>query len=235
MRLHRFFGNFDFRKERFTVSDLELVNQWRNVLRLETGDEVLLCDGKRSEARAKIAALNKNAAEVEILDVIKNENEPKVHVTLYCSILKREHFELAAGKATEVGAAEIAPIVCERTVKRSVRRERLEKIIKEAAEQSGRGIIPALREPMAFAEALEDAKKNGENFFFDLSGRKFEGISVKRAARLGVFIGPEGGWTETEISIAKESGFEITSLGTLMLRAETAAIVAVYSVLSVRR
>ena len=119
-----------------------------------------------NEAVAKILLLAKDKAELEILETIKNKNESENHVNLYCSILKKENFELAVQKAVEVGVKEIIPIITARTVKLGLNHERLNKIIKEAAEQSGRGVLPKLDEAIIFDEALKLAKENDLNLFF---------------------------------------------------------------------
>ncbi len=234
MRLHRFFGNFDFGSGKISVSDAELVGQWRDVLRLIAGDEIILCDGNGNDARARIISLGKHSAEVEILGVSKNKNEPERAVTLYLSILKGEHFELAAEKATELGVLRIVPIIAERTVKSNLRTDRIRKIIREAAEQSGRGVVPELGESVPLKGALlEAAKNNDANFFFHLGGEEIKTFAGEKFGSAGIFIGPEGGWTESEVALAKQSECTITSLGKLILRAETAAIAATYSVLNI--
>ena len=119
------------------------------------------------------------------------------------------------------------------------KKERLEKIIKEAAEQSGRGVIPVLNETLDFKKALEkesvkSANKNDLNIIFDSTGKPLFKLStcevnnLKKLARIGIFVGPEGGWTEKELALAKSKNFKIISLGKLTLRAETAAIIASY-------
>ncbi len=233
MRLHRFIiRDFDFNKKFIAISDKEIINQIKNVLRLKMDDHVILCDGKLNEALVKITAVRKGEVVGEILEISKNQNEPVRRVILYCSILKRENFELVVQKATEVGVAEIVPIIAKRTVKLKLKEERLKKIIREAAEQSGRGIIPALRDIVDFRKALDNATQNDVNLFFDVSGQKFSDsdFKMRKDGRVGVWIGPEGGWDEKEIELAKKQNFKIVSLGKLTLRAETAAIVASYSV-----
>ena len=158
MRLHRFIGDFSFEegsasggnfsKNKLTISDKELVNQIKNVLRLKIGDEIRLDDGKEKSALAEIISITRAGIEVDISEVSENKNELPIYGTLYCSILKRENFELVAQKATEIGIKEIVPIISSRTIKLNLREDRLEKIIKEAAEQSGRGIVPKLNKPM---------------------------------------------------------------------------------------
>lgn len=230
MRLHRFIVNTDLSDSKVRLTDPDLISQMKNVLRLSVGDKVSLADGKGKEALAQVATLRKGIAELEVKKVYENYNESDKNVILYCSILKRENFELVIQKATEVGIKEIFPIVSERTVKLNIKMSRLGKIVKEAAEQSGRAFVPKLNEPIRFNDALDHAKRNNLNLFFDLSGKPIQYLipTLKNHKTIGVFIGPEGGWSEKEVDSAKENKFEITSLGKLTLRSETAAIIISY-------
>ena len=153
-------------KKEMSTNDTDFINQAKNVLRLKAGDKLILCDGNLNEAVAEIVNLNKESAELKILESYKNKNEPEKHVVLYCSVLKKENFEWAVQKAVEVGVKEITPTITARTVKLGLNRERLEKIIKEAAEQSGRGVLPKLNEAIIFDEAIKSSKENGLNLFF---------------------------------------------------------------------
>ena len=104
----------------------------------------------------------------------------------------------------------------------------MEKIIKEAAEQSGRGVLPKLNEAIIFDEAIKSSKENGLNLFFQ-AGYPLLGHSMSKFEKIGVFVGPEGGWTEEEIKKAQSSNeFTIVGLGKTILRAETAAVIASY-------
>ncbi len=235
MRLNRFFGDFDFQQKTLQIMDRDFLHQIKNVLRLGEGEGIILVDGRGQEATAKIMAYGKDFIAVEILEVKANQNEPARRVILYCAILKRENFELVAQKATEVGVSEIVPVISQRTVKTGLKKDRLAKIIKEAAEQSGRVRLPVLREALDFKETIREAKNNSVNILFDLSGAKFtqsDCVNLAQQEKFGIsiFIGPEGGWSEEEIALAKEAGFKIASLGRLTLRGETAAIVATYLV-----
>lgn len=238
MRLHRFIGNFDLAKKQINITDKDFLNQAKNVLRFKVGDKIVLCDGNVNEAAAEIINLDNKIAELKILEIYKNESEPKNHVTLYCPILKKENFEIAVQKAVEVGVKEIIPVITKRTVKLGLSHARLNKIIKEAAEQSDRGILPKLREAVSFDEAVEQAKANDLNYFFN-TGNNMGPVAItsKTSDRLkcaqckiGVFVGPEGGWDEAEIKKAQSHGFAMAGLGKLTLRAETAVIIASYVV-----
>lgn len=228
MRLHRFIGNFDLSKKELSINDADFINQARNVLRLKIGDELIFCDGKINEAKARFTELGGSVSKLEILNVYKNKTEPENYVILYCPILKKENFEMVVQKSVEVGVKEITPVITARTVKLGLNKERLEKIIKEAAEQSGRGVLPKLNEAVDFNEAVAEAKnKNEINLFFNISESQL-GHSMSKPKRIGIFVGPEGGWTEEEIKIAQFNGFTFAGLGKTILRAETAAVIASY-------
>ncbi|MDD2753412.1 MAG: 16S rRNA (uracil(1498)-N(3))-methyltransferase [Candidatus Portnoybacteria bacterium] len=235
MRLNRFFGDFDLAQKTLRISDGDFLHQVKNVLRLGAGEEIILVNGQGKEASAKIAQYGKDFVEVEILEVKENENEPERQVILYCAVLKRENFELVVQKAVEAGVSEIVPVISRCTVKTGLKYDRLKKIIKEAAEQSGRGIIPVLREAISFNDALAGAKENTANILFDASGTKLlmsdiNNLVQQEKEQVGIFIGPEGGWSGEEIGAARGAGVKLISLGKLTLRAETAAMVASYLV-----
>lgn len=226
-KIHRFIFDADLR-ERLIVDDAALLHQWGKVLKLAPGEEIEICDGRGNEALYAIEALEKKSAELGRKgELKKNEGEPARHVTLYVAVLKKEHVDLIVQKATECGAAEIVPIVTERTVKKGVKLERLREIAKEAAEQSGRGRVPTIHEPLSLKAAFAHADMNGANYFFHTNenGEVFAGDA---SSRVGLFIGPEGGWTDAEAKAAAAHGCGITSLGPRILRGETAAIVSVF-------
>jgi 16S rRNA (uracil1498-N3)-methyltransferase len=227
--IQRFFGEFDLSSKRIKISEQGLINQIRNVLRLKAGDKITLCDGNLKEARSEIKEIKKDFIEVEVLETSVNGSESEREVVLYLSILKKENFEWAVQKAVEAGVAEIVPVITERTVKLNVKEDRINKIITEAAEQSGRGILPALLPAIKFEEAVKQSSvKNELNILFNISGAKFAPTPQNKPKRTGIFVGPEGGFADHEIEFAKNNGFKIQSLGNLTLRAETAAVIASY-------
>ncbi len=230
MRLHRFIIDSDLSHSPLTISDEGVLHQWQKVLRLKTGDKVVLCDGKGMECEATVESLESKHARLQLQQASPVEAEPKCSVTLYCSVLKRENFEWVVQKCTELGVKKIVPIITERTVKTGLKMERLRIIAKEAAEQSGRGIIPEISEPMNFFSALKEGK-NHLNIFYHTNEAEAESLKLK-AESSNVWIGPEGGWTEKEAQLAQEHGFQMGSLGKLVLRAETAAVVAVFQSLN---
>jgi 16S rRNA (uracil1498-N3)-methyltransferase len=229
MRLHRFIGDFDLSGKITFIRDKKILNQMRNVLRLKAGSEVILSDGKSNEVNAVIRKLERDSGEAEITEKSGNKENPAREAVLYCSLLKRENFEWVAQKATEIGVAKIVPLLTGRTVKLDFKRERIEKIAREAAEQSGRNSVPEISAPLKFEAAVREATEaNGANFFFAVGEKNVPADEFNGKSKIGIFIGPEGGWTDEEMETAEKNGFIPAGLGTLVLRAETAAVVASY-------
>ncbi len=235
MKLHRFIINAALSSS-IRIRDKELANQIQSVLRLKEGDRLVVCDGSMHEAEAIITSLGKDAVEISLGEIRRNTVEAERKVILYLSILKGEHFEMALEKATECGVAEIVPLITDRTVKQGVREDRAQKILKEAAEQSGRGKVPLLHAARSLSDGIQHAElANTVNFFFHETG---EPLPMLRSVTLptdsiGVFIGPEGGWSGQELvfvekKIMEGRNLKVVTLGKRTLRAETAAIVATY-------
>jgi 16S rRNA (uracil1498-N3)-methyltransferase len=231
MRLHRFFFGFDLQQKIIEIIDKDLIKQIKNVLRLRVKDEFILFDGKFNEAKVRIEKIKKERIEVSILETFKNKNELLYpwQVNLYCAILKKNNFEWAIQKAVEAGVNRIFPIITKRTIRTSFRKQRLEKIIKEAAEQSGRGIIPQISEPLDFFQALKLSEKAELNILFDPTGEKINRyFDFVVRDQINIFIGPEGGFEKRETELAKEFGFKILNLGPFILRSESAVLVSCY-------
>ena len=228
MKLHRFFINPNsIQGESIFLDDPETIDQIKKVLRLKTGDEVLFLDGSGKEYRTAIKEIGNSVIKGEVIESLQNQNEPELKITLYQALCKKDKFEWILQKGTEVGISEFVPVITERTEKLGLNRERADKILKEAAEQSERGIIPKLLETQNFEDMIKNAV--WEKIILDKSGEKISSrlsSVVGRKSNVNLFVGPEGGWTEQELKISKESGAKIISLGPRVLRAETAGIIA---------
>lgn len=216
-----------FGSDTIAVDDPGIVHQIRKVLKLQVGEQVAVSNGAGVKARCLIAKIDKERVDLQVLEKQTVAADTARQVTLYCSLLKGDHFEWAVQKATEAGVSRIVPLITERVIKTGWAQFRLEKIIKEAAEQCGRAILPALESPLALSEAFQDANSNDLNIFFDISDKIFDKkILAKNIKTIGLFIGPEGGWSDSERVAAKQADVVAVSLGGLVLRAETAATVA---------
>lgn len=227
MRLHNFFIEQKIGEAKSVrIEDADLLHQLKNVFRLEKSAEIVLLDNSGSQFRSRVELLTKNEGVFEVLEVTENKVKPARGVCLCVSMIKKDNFEWILEKGTELGVSFFIPIISERSIKTNFNHERGVKIIKEASEQSGHGKLPGLYEVISLETALNDIKKN--NFFaitFDKSGKKFDS-KIANPTMTTVFIGPEGGWSETEIAVFKKYGVGIHSLGEQTLRAETAAIAA---------
>lgn len=228
MKLHRFIVNFPLEQNTLFIHDSELVFQIVHVLKLRSGESLILSDGSGKEVRAKIVDITDKGLALEAEQWLQNNNEPKIQVTLFAAILKADHFEVLAQKCTEAGVFQIIPIVTKRTVKLNLRHDRIQKIIEEAAEQSGRAIVPALGAPLMFEEALRLVPTFEKSFFLDFDAPMHLKDKDSHSTNVSLFIGPEGGFDPNEMEQAKKAGCSLAHLGPLTLRAETAAIISTF-------
>lgn len=230
MKIPHFIGQFIWQTGSQDLVDKEIVHRLKNVLKLKAGEQIFLANGKGKTALAKIVSLDNKKVSVDLLEIKENKSEEEFFLILYCAVLKKDNFEWIAQKVTEVGVTSIVPIITERSIKTKINLPRLEKIIKEAGEQSGRGVLPSVSNAITFAEAIKNSQSNEVNYFCDISGEK-NIVAKNNYKKIGLFVGPEGGWTDKEILLAKQKNFKFLSLGKTTLRGETAAILGVYEIL----
>lgn len=226
--MHRFYVGNELPSEGvLLLRDAELAHQLRAVLKIKMGESVLLFNGTGFDFEFVIKKLGRDHAFGRIVKKICNERKPKRVVILHQSLVKKNNFELAAAKCTELGVAEFHPFVSARSVKKGMQRERIEKILKESTEQCGGDRIPGLAAPVGFAEAVRalSKDKDAENILFDSTGEPLR-HARDAAKNTHIFIGPEGGFTEEELKMFRDAGGTIASLGPRILRSETAAIIA---------
>jgi len=233
MAQHRFFIQDNFQQIKLKIFVPEFRHQIKNVLRCSPGEKIFLFNGFGKEAEARIEEITDQYVQVQIDKVSSREQDAKRQVVLFCSILKKDNFEWVCQKATEAGLTAIVPILTGRTIKVNINADRLEKIIKEASEQSHRLWMPKLELPMTLEKATEKDEKDCDlNLFFDCFAKDLlssqSSILKNSHKKIGIFIGPEGGWTESDRNLARDKKFVFVGLGDLVLRAETAAVVATY-------
>ncbi|MDD4989260.1 MAG: RsmE family RNA methyltransferase [Candidatus Pacebacteria bacterium] len=223
MRLHRFFIAEKLEgKDTITIRNRELHHQLKDVFRFQVGSSVLLLDNSGFEFEAVITSFEVGNLDFKIVRSEKVKNIPKREIYLFASLIKKDKFEWVLEKGTEIGVTHFIPIISERSEKKSLNIERARKIIQEASEQSGRGILPELHNVMTLENALSST--SGEIIAFDFSGIPFKDFKLQSDI-CKIFIGPEGGWSERELKKFIEKGAKIVSLGGQVLRAETASLV----------
>lgn len=224
MRLHRFY--IDPRatelRHQFWLHDGRLLHQWRNVLRMNAGQEVILFDGQETERLYRISELNEREAHLELVtDYVRKL--PKREIYLGFALLKKDKNDWVLQKGTELGVRHFVPLLAERSEKTGFNLERAEKILIEAAEQCGRSDIPTVREPLHIGKLLDDLQ--GTPAYVGEAGGQDPATLQEKS--LAMLIGPEGGWSDAERSLFEERGLKHIALGDFTLRSETAAIAAV--------
>jgi len=230
MRLHRFYlpNTSDAKDQNLGAKSLwvhesGLLAQWQKVLRYKEGQELVLFDDER-ECLYRIVSISKNDS-VHLEYVTEYERKfPRKKIYLFWSVLKKDKNDWVLQKATELGVTNFIPLNCERTEKQNFNFERAIKIIIEASEQCGRSDIPRLREPITLGESFKEYESI-QKFILEGDGSTTE--LFKDYTELGLYIGPEGGWSPDEKKLFEQSGIKKISLSQFTLRAETAAIAAV--------
>lgn len=213
----------------------EDVKHISKVLRCRIGEELEICDNDNNEYICEITNIDKSQVELNIVEVVDIKRESDLQIKVYQGLPKGPKMEMILQKLTEVGVDEIILVQTKRTVvkvddkKEDKKIERWERIIYEAAKQSKRGKIPKLRGVLSFKEALADMKENDfniapyENERTKSIKQAIKGVDIKN---IGIFVGPEGGFEDTEIKAIEEIGGQSVSLGPRILRTETASLVA---------
>ncbi len=214
--------------------------QHAKVLRLKPGERMLVCDGQGEEALCTVRQVGAAELELEVLERRESENEAAVRVSVYMAFPKADKLEHVIQKATELGAYEIVAFPSARCVSRpdekSLRKklERWQKIAASAAEQSGRGRIPEVVTLASFKEALERGKQADQALLFY---ENEHAVTLRMALESGAFqtvsllTGPEGGLEEAEVDQARKAGFQVCTLGSRILRCETAPLCALSAVM----
>lgn len=211
-------------------------------LRMHTGDEITVSDGEGNDALCTLEEIAPTAVLCRVLSVAPSESELPVEVRLYQGCPKGDKLELIVQKATELGVSAIIPFVSRRCVSRPKAEkhdrmtERLARIAREAAGQSGRGKLPTVCAPLSFSAALADAASCDRILFCYEDEKTLSLRTVLEEAReagvgsIAVFVGSEGGFASEEAEEAKKAGALSVSLGRRILRAETAPLFALAAV-----
>ena len=212
--------------------------QIQRVLRLNAGDSVIVLDnsGKMYESTL---AFDGHKVTGSIVGTNDSGTEPVVKIRLMACVSQREKYEWILQKGTELGVSEFLPVISQRTlVQKSAaidkKRSRWETIIQEAAEQSHRGKLPILLDVMKFGDVVKQAASDACNLIAHTSSKMNSLKSVLKVndkLTFNLLVGPEGGFSDGEVSTAVEAGYQPVSLGTRILRMETAALAIVNSVL----
>ena len=227
-----------FEGERVVVLSAEESRHLRDVLRLRAGDEAYVFDGEGREFSCVVVedGGRKGLASLEVRGRVEPPSaESPLELTLAVALLKGEKFDLVVQKATELGVARVEPVLTARSDVRprdardtERRVERWRRLALEASKQSGRARVPAVEDPQTFQRlvARESDKVEARLLFSERGGAGLGPFvaEVGRPASLVALVGPEGGWADEEVELARAHGWSIVTLGVRTLRAETAAL-----------
>jgi 16S rRNA (uracil1498-N3)-methyltransferase len=234
--MHRFYVKENQIHEMNITITGQDVNHIKNVLRMKSGDEIIICNGQGKDCYCIINGVSDTTVTADIKSIQDTGTELPVRITLFQGLPKSDKMELIIQKSVELGVYEIVPVIMGRCVVKHTDAKKEEKkllrwqaISESASKQSCRGIIPKILPVMSYKEAISYAKE------LDLSlipYEKAEGIKgtkdslnrLKECQTAGMLIGPEGGYEDSEIEHAKEHNIFPISLGRRILRTETASL-----------
>jgi len=233
-------SNKSLQENNLIISDEKIIHQIKNVLRKKEGSQIVFLDGQGAEFFGTILdisnkeiTLEKN--KIEFYEAEKNEDK-RQKIILAPAILKKDNFEFVLQKCTEIGIEKIQPIISERTKKNNLNYERSKKIIKEASEQSEKIYLPEIFQTKNLEEFLLEISQSNEKsnftpdsgvniFALEFNSEEFEISKLKgKTGEMIFLVGPEGGWGEEDLKLFEKYNVQKISLGSQILRAETASI-----------
>ncbi|MBS4535567.1 16S rRNA (uracil(1498)-N(3))-methyltransferase [Clostridium sp. D2Q-14] len=236
--MNRFFvSKKDIENDIVTIKSDD-VKHIKNVLRLKKSDEISVCDNTDNEYIVKIINITNEEVKGNIIKEINIKRESNINITLYQGFPKSSKMDMIIQKATELGVKKIVPVITDRTIvkikdqkKENKKIDRFKKIAIEASKQSKRGIIPEVTSIMSIDEVIEEIDKNSSFTIVPYEDENKLGIKSficeVENKNINIIIGPEGGFTEREISKLKNIDSRIVSLGPRILRTETAGLTTI--------
>lgn len=225
-KIHRFLVKENPGEVETTIVDTDLIHLVSRVLKLHIGEQCILFADGGKDYLSTIVSMSKQEIVLRTESIKEKVFIPRTG-TACVSIIKGEQFETVVQKLTELGIQNIVPLISNRTVKQSLRLDRLQKISDEALEQSGGSSRVHISEPLPLKDALE-LHKGTTQCYFDIEGSPYV---PSKEDTVTFYIGPEGGWSDADKVLFKEYTVPSYLLGGTILRAETAAIVATYTLL----
>lgn len=201
-----------------------------NVLRMRDDEDFeIVIDG--FVYLVNICQRDKNFIQALIKDSWKDMNESKLKIHLYQGLPKFDKLELIIQKCIELGVYEITPFVSSRTVvkwderKEEKKLKRFEEIALAAAKQAKRGIVPKINPVLNYEQMLDEIEGDFSIIAYEEKGERLKGICHENEGeRINIIVGPEGGFSEEEVELAKKANAKVVNLGNRILRTETAAI-----------
>lgn len=234
--MFRFYAPSDNFSDNEVFLEKDDINHIKNVLRMDIGEKIIVCDGKGQDSLCEISYLDNSCVKATIINQYPCKAELPAQIILFQGLPKKDKMELIIQKAVELGVSKIVPVSTKNCVakiedrkKEAKKLERWRSIVLSAAKQSGRGIIPKICSVMSFKEAMEYAKElEGAIIPYEKakgieeSKKIIKDMATKHS--VGIFIGPEGGFDAAEIETAQANNIHPITLGNRILRTETAGL-----------
>ena len=207
------------------------------VLRLRTGDSIIVCDCNGTDYECVLSEISKTEAVATIVSSCNNNGEPPINVTIYQGLPKSDKMDYIVQKCVELGAVKIVPVITKRAV--AIPRDgdkkvsRWQKIASEAAKQCGRGILPKVCDITTFEQAVDDISAKGSLNLIPYENEKCCKLrdALAHGTDINILIGPEGGFDDSEIELAMSKNIKSVTLGPRILRTETAPVAVLSAVM----
>jgi 16S rRNA (uracil1498-N3)-methyltransferase len=211
-------------------------------LRMNVGDMITACDGSGSDYGCRIEEITKDCVILAVCYKQASDSEPSVKVSLYQGVPKGDKTEDIIQKCVELGVYEITPTLTKRSISRPDEKQaakkqiRYNKISLEAAQQSGRGIVPQVNKMITLKEAIATCTADLKILFYEGGGEPIKKILAdfskdKAPESIAIFIGPEGGFAPEEAELLTENGAISATLGKRILRTQTAPVAALAAIM----
>lgn len=219
------FYSTDIQDDKIVLRDQE-AQHCAKVLRKGRGEQIYVIDGKGSRYTCEIKEAHRSTVDLIVLSSTSIEVNPLLPHLAFGLIKNQTRLEWMLEKVTEIGVGRITPLICQRSERRSIKKERVEKIIVSAIKQSLQPYIPIIDEPVLFKSYVAAADR-GKHFIASYeAGAPDLGQVIESKEPSVILIGPEGDFTEQEVSKALADGYQRVNLGPSRLRAETASVVS---------
>lgn len=227
----------DFIPENTVVLDGEQSRHIARSLRMKKGDMLTLSCGDGNDYGCIIESTRDGVVTLTVCYKQANNSEPTVRVALYQGVPKAGKLEDIVQKCTELGVTEICPVLTHRSVSRpdekqaEKKRARLQKIALEAAQQSGRGIVPEVKRMTSLGQAVKNDASELKILFYEGGGESLKSLITQEVKTVSVYIGPEGGFEKNEVELIRSAGGKIATLGARILRTQTAPVAALTAIM----
>ena len=227
----------DYTPENEVILDGEQARHIAKSLRMKKGDMLTVTDGSGNDFGCIIDSIDRDSVTLKVCYKQASESEPTCAVTVYQGNPKGSKLEDVIQKCTELGAVKFVPVLTARSVSRpdeksaKKKTQRYRKIALEAAQQSGRGVVPEVGEMVNLKQALENDESEVKIAFYEGGGKPLGEIVEKSAKSVSVYIGPEGGFEKSEVEMIENAGGVTATLGKRILRTQTAPVAALVAIM----